>query len=151
MYKRKQNSILELELKSIYFLSSANNSNTLPFFVRLVTNVLFLRGSLLFVCYNTLHINHSQPLECQQKKIHEEQKESFIQHVFGSMKCSNFQFSCTSTAYKRIKRILEGFFLRQKKRTILFHRLFRLLPTITALQHSFSLLFPLLMDVSCFS
>jgi hypothetical protein len=104
MHKRKQNSIFELELKSIYFLSSHNNRNNLPFFVRLVTNVLFYIGLSYSFVKITLHSNHIQPLECQQKKNYEEQKELFIQHVFGSIEYSNFQFSCTSTAYKRIKK-----------------------------------------------
>jgi hypothetical protein len=51
---------------------------TLPFFRSFGCECTFLHWSLLFVYYNTLHINHIQPLECQQKIIYEERKESFI-------------------------------------------------------------------------
>jgi hypothetical protein len=79
MYKRKQNSILELELKSIYFLSSANNSNTLPFFVRLVTNVLFYVGlSYSFVTIRCISIIASH-LSVNRKKFTKNKKN----HLFN--------------------------------------------------------------------
>jgi hypothetical protein len=85
MYRRKQNSNIQLELKSIYFFSWHNGSNSFSyssFFRSFGYECSILRWSFLFVCYNTLHGNHIQPLQCQQKKTREELKELFIQRVF---------------------------------------------------------------------